>query len=267
MTNPPSLFEEETLTNLIKAMALKRPRAIHVLPKWRPSVVLHAFMKPPFTLNGSDKNIDLELLTYKTAFLVSLASAARGAELVALSRADHNISFTQDPSGAKRVSLRMVPNFLPKNVLPNQVPEPITFPGIAHLFPQEKERLLCPVRAIGLYISRTKELASKADTSKLFVHFKADTQVLTTHFRLWVAEAIERAYAMAPQEGPQKVNAHEVRAIAASIAFFKKTPLEDIRSHIGWKSSDVFSSHYLRDMAADPDLEALPLVAAGKAFV
>jgi len=114
---PPSTLQEETLTNLIKSMSIQRPRTQHILPKWRPSVVLNAFMKPPFIINGSDKNISLELFTYKTAFLVALASGARGSELVALSRADHNLHFTQEPSGAKRVSVNVVPNFMPKNAV------------------------------------------------------------------------------------------------------------------------------------------------------
>ena len=35
-------------------------------------------MKPPFAINGSDKNISLELLLYKTAFMIALATGARG---------------------------------------------------------------------------------------------------------------------------------------------------------------------------------------------
>ena len=46
-------------------------------------------MKLPFAINGSDRNISMELLSYKTAFLIALATGARGSELVALSRAPH----------------------------------------------------------------------------------------------------------------------------------------------------------------------------------
>ena len=267
LISPPTPIQEDTINNLLKAMAVQRPRTVNPLPKWRPSVVLNAFLEPPFAIDGSDRNISLELLTYKTAFLVSLASAARGSELVALSRADHNLNFTSDSSGARHVSIKMVPKFMPKNALPNTIPEPIKFPGIAHLFPKEPERLLCPVRVLGLYVNRTQQLADQAGTDRLFVHFQPHIQVFTSHFRLWVAEAIERAYDKVPLQGPNRVNAHEVRAVASSISYFKKTPLDQIRDHIGWRSKDVFSRHYLRDMGVDEDLEGLPLVAAGSAFV
>ena len=66
-------------------------------------------MKPPFAINGSDKNISLEFLSYKTAFLVALATGARGSELVALSPAPHYLEFKILDSGVKQVSIRMVP--------------------------------------------------------------------------------------------------------------------------------------------------------------
>ena len=136
-------------------------------------------MKPPFTINSSDRHISLELLSYKTAFLVALASGARGSELVALSRAAHNLEFTILPSGAKQVSIRMVPKFIPKNQRPEVIPEPIKFPGMAHLFPNNPERLLCPVRALGLYIVRSAERAQTDPLEKLFVHLTPNTLYYT----------------------------------------------------------------------------------------
>ena len=147
---------------------------MQVLPIWCPSVVLKAFFKPLLMNNGSDK-IPLDLLTFKTAFLVSLESAARGSELVALPRADHNITFSSDCSGACHVSIKMVPKLMPKNALLNTIPNPVSFLRIAHLFPKKPERLLCPVRVLGLYINRTQTLADQAGSDHLSVHFKPDT--------------------------------------------------------------------------------------------
>ena len=150
LLNPPTAIQEETLHSVIRRMTILRPREQEVLPKWNLSVVLKGLMKPPFTIRGSDKNISLELLSYKTAFLVALATGARGSELVALSRASHNLEFSTLASGAKHASIRMVPKFIPKNQRPEIIPEPMKFPGIAHLFPNEPERLLCPVRVLSL---------------------------------------------------------------------------------------------------------------------
>ena len=114
LLNPPTAIQESTLHNVIRRMNILRPREQKVLPRWHLSVVLKGLMKPPFAINGTDRNISLELLSYKTAFLVALASGARGSELVALSRASHNLKFTILPSGAKQVSIRMVPKFSQK---------------------------------------------------------------------------------------------------------------------------------------------------------
>ena len=108
-------IQEETLHNVIRRMTILRPREQEVLPKWNLSVVLKGLMKPPIAIHSTDKNISLELLSYKTAFLVALATGARGSELVALSRASHNLEFSTLASGAKHASIRMVPKIIPKN--------------------------------------------------------------------------------------------------------------------------------------------------------
>ena len=183
LLNPSTALQENTLHNVIRRMTILRPREQEVLPRWHLSVVLKGLMKSPFAINGTDRHISLELLSYKTAFLVALASGARGSELVALSRASHNLEFTTLASGVKQVSIRMVPKFIPKNQRPEIIPEPIKFPGIAHLFPNEPERLLCPVRALGLYTVKSADRAQDDPLEKLFVHFNPATQLFTTHFR------------------------------------------------------------------------------------
>ena len=152
LLNPPNQLQDDTITDLPRAMAIQRPRITQVLPIWCPSVVLKAFFKPFFMNNRSDK-IPLDLLTFKTAFLVSLESAAQGSELVALPRADHNITFSSDCSRARHVSIKMVPKFMPKNARLNTIPNSVSFMGISHLFSSKPERLLCPVRVLGLYIT------------------------------------------------------------------------------------------------------------------
>ena len=266
LLNPPTAIQESTLHNVIRRMNILRPREQEVLLRWHRSVVLKGLMKPPFAINGTDRHISLELLSYKTAFLVALASGARGSELVALSRASHNLEFTTLASGAKQVSIRMVPKFIPKNQRPEIIPEPIKFPGMAHLFPNEPERLLCPVWALGLYIVKSAERAQNDPLEKLFVRFTPETQLFTTHFRRWVAETIRLTYENSSQSDLPKIRAHDVRGISASIAFYRNTPLKELCGLIGWKSSNVFVCHYLRDMVADTELQDIPLVAARTAF-
>ena len=160
----------------------------------------------------------------------------------------------------------MVPKFIPKNQRPELIPKPLVLPGIAHLFPKELERLLGPVRALGLYIVKSDERAREDPHLKLFVHFSPDIQLFTTHFRRWVAETIHLTYENSSQSDLPKIRAHDVQAVAASTANYRNTPLTELCGLIGWKSCNVFVQHYLKDMAADTELQDLPMVAARTAI-
>ena len=63
------------------------------------------------------------------------------------------------------------------------------------------------------------------------LHFKLDTQLFTSHFRLWLSKAIQQAYDMAPEEEkPQQIEAHEVKAITASISYYKIPQNKNLKS-------------------------------------
>ena len=158
----------------------------------------------------------------------------------------------------------MVPKFITKNQRPELIPKPLKFLWKAHLFPKDLERLLCPMRALGLYLIRSAERA-KEDPKQKLLCISPQTP-FTTHFRRWVAETIRLTYENSSESDIPKIRAHDVRAVAASIAYYKNTPLSELCSLIGWKSSNVFVCHYLKDMAADTELQDIPLVAAWTAL-
>ena len=78
MLNPPTVLQEEMIHNISPRMTILRPRTQDVIPRWHLSVVLKGLMKPNFAVNGSDRNISLELLSYKTEFLIALATGGGG---------------------------------------------------------------------------------------------------------------------------------------------------------------------------------------------
>ena len=122
------------------------------------------------------------------------------------------------------------------------------------------------MRVLGLCLLRSAEWAKEDPQQKLFVYFSPDTQLFTTHFRCWVAETIRQAYENSSESDLPKILAHDVRAVAASIAYYRNTPLSELCGLIGWKSSNVFVRHYLKDMAADTELQGIPMVAAQTAL-
>ena len=65
----------------------------------------------------------------------------------------------------------------------------------------------------------------------------------------------------------RKIKAHEVRAVAASWAFFKNVSVEDIMRTWSWRNHNTFTSNYLRDMTyiQDEMRRIGPVVCAGRA--
>ena len=90
--------------------------------------------------------------------------------------------------------------------------------------------------------------------------------MFTTHFRRWVAETIGLTYENSESDFPT-IRSHDVWAVAALVAYYRNTPPSDLCGLIGWKSSNVFVHHYLRDMVADTDLQEVQVVAAGTALL
>ena len=123
-----------------------------------------------------------------------------------------------------------------------------------------------PVRVLGLYLIRSADRAKEDPQQKLFVHYSPDTRLFTIHFPRWVAETIRLMYQNSSESDLPKIQAHDIRAIAASIAYYRNTPLTELCGLIGWKSSNVFIRHYLKDMAADTELQDIPVVATSTAL-
>ena len=171
--NLPTKLQEDAIHIVIRRMSILRPRTQEVLQRWHLSVVLKGLMKPPFAINGLDRDLPLELQSYKTAFLIALATGAWGSELVTLSCALDNMDFKILDSGANHVSIGMAPKFIPTNQRPEIIPKPLEFPGIRH-GSLDLERLLCPVRVLGLYQIRSADRAKEDPQQKLFVHYSPD---------------------------------------------------------------------------------------------
>ena len=132
-----------------------------------------------------------------------------------------------------------------------------------------EELLLCPVRALRLYLSCTVSLPSSPHT--LFVSPRAPTRPLSknTHsffIRYVIAEAYSSAGVSLPSVSlpssssssssfsssssrPRfSLRAHGVRAVATSWAFQRNAPLASVLEAASWSSAAVFTSFYLTDV-------------------
>ena len=82
----------------------------------------------------------------------------------------------------------------------------------------------------------------------------------------WLKKTILLAYEHSSEETNRiyNVKAHEVRAMASSLAFLSNVAMEDLLTACTWKNHSTFTSFYLRDLTMiKGDLLSLgPLVVA-----
>lgn len=251
------------IANLMAAYKAKPKRPPTVPLRWSLSLVLDVLRKPPFEPLSS---VSMAHLTLKTVFLVTLASGVRRSEIHAIIYDGSAVSYDK-----ASFILRLDPTFLAKTERTCAVKErTIVIPCL----PREDagEQLLCPVRALRLYVSRTKELRQCTGTAKMFVSykpgFKGDIGVQS--ITRWIKKTVQWAYEIAHTDKDvlqlHQIRAHEVRALSASLALLANVSTENILRAASWKSQNTFTSFYLRDLSAEADgLMALgPLVASRK---
>ena len=115
-------------------------------------MILHALTKQPFEPLGKGS---LKLLTFKTVFLLTLASGKRRSEIHAWTYS--SLSYKENWS---QVTLAPSTTFLAKNQLALDGPaaiKPVVIPALKpHLDSTlTKDRSLCSVRALKYYLDRT----------------------------------------------------------------------------------------------------------------
>ena len=221
---------------------------------------LSTYPAPPFEplKDSSDEN-----LLSKTCFLVAFATAARVGEVHALDVT--TVKFKKSYPASATVGVLM--NFIAKNQSTNPGSRTFTIPSMENITAPEdsQDRLLCPVRALKIYISRTK--AYRGDRKRLFIpadrNYKGDINKNRVAF--WLRSVIINAYSAAGLPVPQKSNPLEIRAVSASLALHKNISVQDIVKGCFWSSQSIFASHYLRDFAVQ-DIDGInslgPIVCA-----
>ena len=258
---PPSV--SDNLTRLLDSFHRDRPKGRRGVPAWNLSLVLHQLTKAPFE---PLRKASLKHLTFKTVFLLALASGKRRSEIHAW--LNKNIRHQADWS---KVSLYPSPSFLAKNHLAKEGPEcvaPVVIPALAPTLDKslKEDRSLCPVRALRYYLDKTQDLRTGKEL--VFVSFKRgfDRDISPATISSWIKQTVVLCYDLSDQESLtlHQVKAHDVRAFAASKAFQGGISLDQILAACHWKSHNTFTQFYLKDVAwADKELFHLgPVVAA-----
>ena len=221
------------VAQVLKGMFNKRPPTRRLAPSWSINDVLAMLAAPPYEPLS---NTPLELLTYKTLFLIAAASARRRGCLHALTTKREFLRF--DPSG---VRLLPDPEFLAKNQSASFTPKEIYLPSMQMGSSIAEDKFYCPVRALKWYLERTKQIRS---SEKLFILPRRPfTPASKSTLSRWIVNLIKPF----TEEG-ERVRAHDLRGHATSKAWFGHIHLEDIMSAAAWKTPSTFVSHYLTDI-------------------
>jgi integrase len=258
------LSQGDIVRDLITNFGIHRPVKERILPKWDLSIVLNRLQGPPYEPLVS---ASITHVTWKTAFLILLASGARRGEVHALEY--NTIIKAQD---GKSWIVKPDPKFVAKNhVLSTGKGE---FKGIklyklkALAKDDQINDSLCPVRMLNWYLHKTS--ARRGQHRQLFITCNRTGLVKPAHkntLSAWIKKLIADAYQAAGSEVSSLVHrsTHEIRAVAASYAAFSNVSIEEILMECRWAQPSTFAKYYLRRVSGDSQgfKVLLPLQMAG----
>ena len=233
------LGQDPCLSNLLKSFRRERPKSIREFPPWDLSLVLFSLIKEPFEPLSE---APLKLVTFKTVFLTLLAAGCRRGELHAISYD----KFSHAPNW-KNVVLHPLVSFISKTQLRSKgasALDPITIPSLAHSLGSDlsEDRLLCPVRALKIYLARTQQMRS--GKSRLFISFLPgkSSDISKNTISGWIRSLLHLVYTNANKDAAALCGrtTHAIQSMASSLAFSGQVDLEDILSSCLWKSHTTF---------------------------
>ncbi|CAM4284410.1 unnamed protein product [Leuciscus chuanchicus] len=197
------------------AKRLNPPRPPSV-PVWDLSTVLEAMKGDPFE---PLQTIDLKHLSFKTVFLLALASVKRIEDLHALSVSATCMEFGPNDS---RVILKPRHGYVPKSLNAPFRAQVISLSALPVSDEEGDASFLCPVRALRAYVSRSSVFRQ---TEQLFVSFSGRSKGLAASkqsLSRWIVDAIALAYTSKGMQCPLGVRAHSTRSMASSWAWSKE---------------------------------------------
>ncbi|XP_041417586.1 uncharacterized protein LOC121393347 [Xenopus laevis] len=230
-------------------------RVAHVAPPFRKPVatwdltlVLKALQRAPFE---PMKSIPLQWVTWKTVFLIAIASARRVSENSALSCRTPFLTFHSD-----RAVLRTVPTFLPKVVSAFHINQEITIPTFCPLPANPKEAALHSldlVCALKFYLHRVRDIQK---TDSLFVLNSGPQKgasATKTSISRWIKQTVHRAYVAQGVTPPDKIKAHSTRGMSTTWAFCNQASAEQLCKAAMLTSLHSFAKFYHFDTFAAHD--------------
>ena len=199
----PSLSSDPVIRDLLRSFRLSSAERVLRPPAWDLSKVLTYLVSPAFEPLSQ---ASFRALTLKTLFLLALATAKRVGELQALSSI---VTFVGEDA-----CLSYIPQFVAKSEsLTRSIPRSFLVKSLADFAAGlDTDLLLCPVRALCLYLLRARSLSPCRH--RLFVSPRRHSRAMSKNaVSFFLREVISAAGAARPQVGsppgsrsPQRVH-------------------------------------------------------------
>ena len=226
------LSSHPILQDLLRSFRVSAPSCPLRPPSWDLAKVLSFLLSN--TLEPL-REAPLHALTMKVLFLLAFATAKRVGEIQALSR----FVFFCDGDAC----LSYVPEFVAKSEsLSRSIPRSFLVKSLSDFAAGLwDDLLLCPVRALRIYLDRTLSLAP--NRRRLFVSPSCPTSALSKNaVSFFLREVIHGAEATRPEAGT--VRAHDIRGVSTSVAFHRSWSVSAVLDAATWSSSSVFTSFF-----------------------
>ncbi|KAI2661177.1 Tyrosine recombinase slr0733 [Labeo rohita] len=186
-------------------------------------------------------SVELKYLSLMTALLTALASIKRVGDLQAFSVDEACLEFGP---GNSHVILRPRPGYVPKVPTTPFRDQVVNLQALPLEEADPASALLCPVRALRIYVDRTRHFRR---TEQLFVCFGGQQKgnaVSKQRLAHWVVDAISLSYQNQGEPCPLGVRAHSTRSVASSYALAHGASLADICRAAGWATPNTFARFY-----------------------
>ena len=186
----PDVSSHLVLHDLLRSFRIEPPLPSYHFPPWDLLRVLSLLRGPPFEPLSC---CSLRDLTRKVLFLVALATACRVGELQAVSSF---ISYSGD---------NLYLSYLPE--LPDEL-------------------LLCPVKAVRVYVSRTSSVSPRPRS--LFLSPRTPMRPISKNALSYFLRSVILQPLTSPPSSSSSVRAHSIRSVSTSAAFSRNVALYDI---------------------------------------
>ena len=158
-------FDTPEIRSLMKSFSQNDLKTRNVVPSWDVAFVLEALRRPPFE---PIETCSVKLLTFKTAFLMALATGRRVSKLHAV-----QVEGLSCPKDRSFILCKVNPTFVAKNQIAtnSRVILPFKVLALANILSPDmiQDIYLCPCRSIFAYMKRVDQLKLRGNKQQLFV--------------------------------------------------------------------------------------------------